>query len=120
MRGLFAKLENPAVTGLSATFSEAKADLTPATLPDLYRDEPLVLAAKLDKLAGSVEIKGKIGDRPWSVTLPLANAAEGQGPVETLGAPQDQRRRGRTHHAAARPGGRRQDHPRRSRSSISS
>ncbi len=79
MRGLFAKLENPAVTGLSATFSEAKADLTPATLPDVYRDEPLVLTAKLDKLAGSVAIKGKIGDRPWSVTLPLANAAKGKG-----------------------------------------
>ncbi|WP_430650043.1 marine proteobacterial sortase target protein [Bradyrhizobium ivorense] len=79
MRGLFAKLENPAVTGLSAKFSDANADLTPAALPDVYRDEPLVLAAKLDKLAGAVEIKGHIGDRPWSVTLPLANAAEGKG-----------------------------------------
>ncbi|WP_426438969.1 marine proteobacterial sortase target protein [Bradyrhizobium genosp. P] len=79
MRGLFAKLENPAVTGLSAKFSEATADLTPAAIPDVYRGEPLVLAAKLDKLAGSVEIKGRIGDRPWSVTLPLANAAEGKG-----------------------------------------
>ncbi len=53
--------------------------MTPSALPDVYRDEPLVLAAKLDKLAGSVEIKGRIGDRPWSVTLPLANAAEGKG-----------------------------------------
>lgn len=79
MRGLFAKLENPAVTGLSAKFSEAKADLTPAIIPDIYRDEPLVLAAKLDKLAGSLEIKGRVGDRPWSVTLPLHNAAEGKG-----------------------------------------
>ena len=79
MRGLFAKLENPAVTGLSARFSEAKADLTPAVLPDLYRGEPLVLAAKLDKLAGSVEIKGRIGDRPWVVKLPLDQAAEGKG-----------------------------------------
>ncbi|RZN07753.1 marine proteobacterial sortase target protein [Bradyrhizobium genosp. SA-3] len=79
MRGLFAKLENPAVTGLSAKFSEAKADVTPAIIPDVYRDEPLVLAAKLDKLAGSLEIKGRVGDRPWSVTLPLQNAAEGKG-----------------------------------------
>ncbi|MET4215378.1 Ca-activated chloride channel family protein [Bradyrhizobium sp. LB14.3] len=79
MRGLFAKLENPAVTGLSAKFSEAKADVTPAIIPDVYRDEPLVLAAKLDKLAGSVEIRGRVGDRPWSVTLPLQNAAEGKG-----------------------------------------
>ena len=79
MRGLFAKLENPAVTGLTAKFSDAKADMTPAAIPDLYRGEPLVLAARLDKLAGSVEIKGRIGDRPWTVTLPLANAAEGKG-----------------------------------------
>lgn len=79
MRGLFAKLENPAVTGLSVKFSDAKADVTPAIIPDVYRDEPLVLAAKLDKLAGSLEIKGRVGDRPWSVTLPLQNAAEGKG-----------------------------------------
>ncbi|MGY0570351.1 marine proteobacterial sortase target protein [Bradyrhizobium sp. RDM12] len=79
MRGLFARLENPAVTGLTAKFSEAKADVTPAIIPDIYRDEPLVLAAKLDKLAGSLEIRGRVGDRPWSVTLPLQNAAEGKG-----------------------------------------
>jgi Ca-activated chloride channel family protein len=79
MRGLFAKLENPAVTGLSAKFSEATADMTPVAIPDLYRDEPLVLAAKLDRLSGSVEIKGRIGDRPWTVTLPLQSAAEGKG-----------------------------------------
>ncbi|WGD52266.1 marine proteobacterial sortase target protein [Bradyrhizobium sp. CB1650] len=79
MRGLFAKLENPAVTGLTARFSDAKADITPAIIPDVYRDEPLVLAAKLDKLAGALEINGRVGDRPWSVTLPLRNAAEGKG-----------------------------------------
>jgi Ca-activated chloride channel homolog len=79
MRGLFAKLENPAVTGLAAKFSDAAADVTPSVIPDVYRDEPLVLAARIDKLVGSVEIKGRIGDRPWVVTLPLANAAEGKG-----------------------------------------
>jgi Ca-activated chloride channel family protein len=79
MRDLFSKLENPAVTGLTAKFSDAVADLSPATIPDLYRGEPLVLAAKLDHIKGSVEIKGRIGDRPWTVTLPLVNAAEGKG-----------------------------------------
>src|SRR2546423_13275232 len=53
--------------------------MTPAVIPDVYRGEPLLLAANLDKLTGSVEIKGRIGDRPWVVTLPLANAAEGKG-----------------------------------------
>ena len=79
MRDLFAKLENPAVVGLSATFSDAVADLTPTVIPDVYRGEPLVLAARLNKLVGSVEIKGRVGDRPWTMTLPLANAAEGKG-----------------------------------------
>jgi Ca-activated chloride channel family protein len=79
MRGLFGKLENPAVTGLSVKFSDAVADVTPAVLPDLYRDEPLVLAAKLDHADGTVEIKGHIGDRPWLIRLPLSQAAEGKG-----------------------------------------
>lgn len=79
MRGLFAKLENPSVTSISAKFSDTAADVTPAMIPDVYRDEPLVLAARLDKLSGSIEIKGRVGDRPWSVTLPLQNAAEGKG-----------------------------------------
>jgi Ca-activated chloride channel homolog len=79
MRDLFGKLENPVITGLSASFSDAKADITPAAIPDLYRGEPLVLAARLDGLKGLVEIKGRIGDRPWLVSLPLARAAEGKG-----------------------------------------
>ncbi|WP_316197063.1 marine proteobacterial sortase target protein [Bradyrhizobium sp. SZCCHNS3053] len=79
MRDLFAKLENPVVTGLSATFSEASADLTPAVLPDVYRNEPLVLAARIDRLVGSLQLKGRIGDQPWTITLPLTGAAEGKG-----------------------------------------
>jgi Ca-activated chloride channel family protein len=79
MRELFGKLESPAVTQLSVTFSDTKADMTPETLPDLYRGEPLLLSAKLGKRAGAMRIKGRIGDRPWSVTLPLAGAAEGRG-----------------------------------------
>jgi Ca-activated chloride channel family protein len=53
--------------------------MTPALLPDLYRGEPIVLAAKVASLAGTVEIQGRIGDQPWQVTLSLANAAEGKG-----------------------------------------
>jgi Ca-activated chloride channel family protein len=67
------------VTGLTVNFSAAKADITPAAIPDIYRGEPLLLAARLDKLAGDLEIKGRVGDRPWTVTLPIAKAAEGKG-----------------------------------------
>jgi Ca-activated chloride channel family protein len=78
MRALFDKLENPVVTGLTAVYS-GEADMTPAALPDLYRGEPVVLAARLGSLNGTLEISGRIGERPWQVRLPVANAAEGQG-----------------------------------------
>jgi Ca-activated chloride channel homolog len=78
MRELFDKLENPIVTGLTASYSD-QADFTPAVLPDLYRGEPVILAAKVASVTGAIEIKGNIGDRPWVVRLPLANAAQGQG-----------------------------------------
>jgi Ca-activated chloride channel family protein len=79
MRTLLAKLESPAATNLSATFSVAGDNTTPDVLPDLYRGEPVVLAARLGALAGTLEIKGMIGEQPWLVTLPVAQAAEGQG-----------------------------------------
>jgi Ca-activated chloride channel homolog len=79
MRELFGKLESPAVTQLSVSFSDTKAELTPDSLPDLYRVEPLVLSARLGTLAGTMQIRGRIGDRPWTVTLPLTAAAEGRG-----------------------------------------
>ncbi|MGF6230672.1 Ca-activated chloride channel family protein [Inquilinus ginsengisoli] len=79
MRTLFEKLESPVVTNLSASFSAGGADATPETLPDLYRGEPVVLAARLAALSGTIEVKGMIGDRPWIVTLPVAQAAKGEG-----------------------------------------
>jgi len=79
MRVLFDKLESPAVTNLTATFSVGGADVSPIVLPDLYRGEPVALTARVGALSGTLEIKGLIGDRPWLVTLPLANAAEGSG-----------------------------------------
>jgi Ca-activated chloride channel homolog len=79
MRTLVEKLESPAVTNLTATFSAGRADATPAMMPDLYRGEPVALAARVSALAGALEIKGMIGDRPWVVTLPLAQAVEGRG-----------------------------------------
>ena len=78
MRALFDKLENPVVTGLTATYS-GDADMTPGMLPDLYRGEPVVLAAKVGALSGTLEIKGRVGDRPWVVRLPAASAVPGQG-----------------------------------------
>jgi Ca-activated chloride channel homolog len=79
MRELTEKLESPAVTGLSARYSAGAMDATPDPLPDLYRGEPVVIAARIGAPDGVLEIKGMIGDRPWTVTLPVAKAADGAG-----------------------------------------
>lgn len=79
MRELFAKLESPVVTNLTAVFSDGVADMTPRTLPDIYRGEPLVMAARLTKVSGSLDVGGLIGDQPWTVKLDLAKAAPGDG-----------------------------------------
>src|SRR3984893_12276370 len=72
MRELVEKLESPAVTGLTASYSGGTMDSTPSFLPDLYRGEPVVVAARVASLDGMLEIKGMIGARPWTVTLPVA------------------------------------------------
>ncbi|PZQ11219.1 MAG: marine proteobacterial sortase target protein [Ancylobacter novellus] len=79
MRELFVKLESPAVTNLSARFSNGPADQTPGVLPDLYRGEPLVVAARVTAASGTLELRGAIGDRPWTATLDLSRAAQGAG-----------------------------------------
>ncbi len=51
MRDLLVKLESPVVTDLAATFSE-EAEVTPAQLPDLYRGEPVTIAARMRPAEG--------------------------------------------------------------------
>ncbi|GLK57587.1 marine proteobacterial sortase target protein [Methylopila capsulata] len=79
MRALFGKLESPAVTNLSLAIPGGAADMTPAIVPDLYRGEPLVVALRLPRAEGAVEIRGTIGDQPWRETLNLADATPGAG-----------------------------------------
>ncbi len=79
MRALFDKLENPAVTDLKANFSEKNVSMTPSILPDLYRGEPLVIAARMGKAAGNLVIEGQIDGRPWTVNLPLDQAMNAEG-----------------------------------------
>ena len=79
MRALLVKLESPAVTDLTATFSEPGVDATPARLPDLYRGEPLTLSARMTEARGTLTLTGRIGGRPWQTVLPLDRAEAGTG-----------------------------------------
>ncbi len=78
MRDLLVKLESPVVTDLSATFSEA-AEVTPAQLPDLYRGEPVTIAARMGQAKGTLTLTGRTGDTPWRTVLDLDRAGEGAG-----------------------------------------
>lgn len=79
MRELFDRLEHAVVTDLAARFEGVAADAAPAVLPDLYRGEPVTLVARLDGLAGSLELRGLLGAAPWRAVVPLAEAVEGAG-----------------------------------------
>jgi Ca-activated chloride channel homolog len=79
MTELFGKIGNPVVTDLHAQMSGNTAQVTPDMLPDLYQGEPVMLMADANLLSGTVKITGKIGDTPWEVSLPVANAAHGTG-----------------------------------------
>jgi Ca-activated chloride channel homolog len=77
MDALFTKIGQPVVTGLNAKLSPAA--LTPSQLPDLYKGEPVLMMAEGKNLSGDIVITGKIGDAPWTVTLPVSGAAQGKG-----------------------------------------
>lgn len=79
MRELFGKLERPVVTELTARVDGTTADVTPASLPDLYSGEPVVLAMKVGALAGTVHVEGRVGGQTWRAELPVDQAIEGRG-----------------------------------------
>ncbi len=80
MQALFAKLEKPVMAGLEATWTHGTAvEMWPDPLPDLYAGEPVVLSAKLAQAEGALRLEGTFDGKPWSVTVPLAEAAEGAG-----------------------------------------
>ena len=79
MTELFGKIGNPVITDLKAQLFGSTAQITPNELPDLYQGEPVMLMADSNSLSGVLKITGKIGDTPWEVKLPVADAAKGNG-----------------------------------------
>ncbi len=78
MRELFAKLENPLVTGLSAKL-DGSGEITPDPLPDLYRGEPLVLLAKTASATGRLQMSGTRSNATWQGSVDLDKAVPGLG-----------------------------------------
>lgn len=80
MGSFFAKLENPVMTGLSVQGNGANlSEVSPDPLPDLYKGEPIVLAAQVEGANGILELTGDYAGQPWQVNMDLAQATEGSG-----------------------------------------
>jgi Ca-activated chloride channel homolog len=79
MAELLDRLTRPAVTDLEVRIAGANAEITPQLLPDLYAGEPLVVLARGEALAGTLEVSGRIGGVPWRRSVPLAEAVQGPG-----------------------------------------
>ena len=80
MGELFEKLDSPVLTDITMTWpAGVDAEVSTATLADLYAGEPVVLTARLAKAEGSAILSGRLADRLWRVELPLGGAAANLG-----------------------------------------
>ncbi|MGB7243796.1 MAG: marine proteobacterial sortase target protein, partial [Sulfitobacter sp.] len=80
MGSFFAKLENPVMTGLAVQgVGAVLSEVSPNPLPDLYKGEPIIVAAVSDSPNGTLKISGDYAGQPWLVNMDLAQATEGLG-----------------------------------------
>ncbi len=80
MNAMFEKLESPAITNLRLRWPDgAQVETWPSPIPDLYKGETLVVAARADRGEGTLQISGADGETPWKVALPLEGAANRKG-----------------------------------------
>ncbi len=80
MSDLFAKIESPAITNLTAKFPNGmEAEFWPNPMPDVYAGDPVALAIKSPNATGTLTLSGDRGDESWTVDLPLDKAAAREG-----------------------------------------
>ncbi|MEM7294403.1 MAG: VWA domain-containing protein, partial [Pseudomonadota bacterium] len=81
---LFQKLESPVVHGFNVNWVGAK-EVWPQKLPDLYRNEPLILTARLDSPSSTLSLAGLTGASSWSQQIESDASSNHRG-VATLWA----------------------------------
>lgn len=78
MEDLFARIESPVLSDLEVQWND-EVEMWPARVPDLYAGEPLMVTARLSRFVGEVRLRGRRGDRPFEVSLPLSPGAPERG-----------------------------------------
>ena len=80
MSELFAKLENPVLSRIEVHWPQnAKVEMWPPRIPDLYSGEPVLLSARLADLHGELTVTGTRASGDWRTSLPLKATAQESG-----------------------------------------
>lgn len=80
MGALFAKLETPTITDIALNWPNGtKIDLSHTQIPDMYKGETLVLAARASAETGTLALTGTSGTQPWRVNMALDQASARKG-----------------------------------------
>ena len=80
MGTLFAALDNPVLTNLSANL-ETKGQSYPSYIPDLYEGEPVIMVTKLStkNLPQNIKLDGRLASTDWAASFPMSNINEAKG-----------------------------------------
>ena len=103
MAGLFAKLERPALTDIALAWPGGHTvEMYPATVPDLYAGEPIIVTAKTKAAAaGEISVTGRHAGADYAAAVSL----EGRGGHAGIGAIWARDKIRTVNRAARKPGG---------------
>lgn len=80
MTTLFRKLETPVLTGIELHWPDGvEAEVYPKRIPDLYAGEPVIVAARLSRKEGEVELRGIQAGQGFRMSLPLSGGRNSEG-----------------------------------------
>lgn len=79
MAALFAKIEKPQLTNIRITGLPPEAELVPATVPDLYSGEPIVLSIRGATRLQDLRVTGDQNGQFWQMDVPAAQSGSAAG-----------------------------------------
>ncbi|MEZ9820684.1 marine proteobacterial sortase target protein [Shewanella sp. 10N.286.45.A1] len=81
MVAMLDKLEKPTVTDVEVHFADGSVpDYWPASIPDLYAHEPIMVAMKLPSFSDKeLVVSGQLAGQYWQQSLAVENSAEAKG-----------------------------------------
>lgn len=82
MHELFAKLKQPMLRDIEIIDESGTLEFWPQVLPDLYADEPIVIAFRTKSSTANLKLSGKLPSQHWRATVSLDGGQQRQGLAE--------------------------------------